>query len=62
MVNCPALCVLERETFCDGVQHNYVYGIRVVPAASGIQTAKDLISEMYEVDLSYMSVYTSSKK
>jgi len=56
------VCVVEREAFCDSVQRNYVYGIRVVPAVSGIQTAEDLISEMYAIHLSYMSVYTISKK
>ena len=44
------------------MQRNYVCGIRVVSAVSGIQTAKYLISEMYEVHLSYMSVYTISEK
>jgi hypothetical protein len=44
------------------VQRNYIYGARVVPAVSGIQTAKDLVSEMYEIHLSSMCTQSAESK
>ena len=44
------------------MQRNYIYGARVVPAVSGIQTAKDLVSEMYEIHLSSMCTQSAESK